>query len=70
MRKGFLSPMVVARTYPHSHRRKTFLLPSLQQGLRRPIQPQGSPSDTFRSQEVQMQDLQQNFFQDVLVAET
>ncbi|GIY03597.1 hypothetical protein CEXT_262891 [Caerostris extrusa] len=29
-----------------------------QQGLRRPIQPQGSPSDTFRSQEVQMQDVQ------------
>lgn len=50
-------------------RREAVLLPSLQQGFRRQVQSQGSPTDPFGCEKIPMQELLQNFLQDVSSAQ-
>ena len=50
-------------------RREAVLLPSLQQGVRRQVQPQGSPTDPLGCEKIPMQELLQNLLQDVSSAQ-
>lgn len=50
-------------------RREAVLLPSLQQGVRRQVQSQGSPTDPFGCEKIPMQELLQNLLQDVSSAQ-
>lgn len=50
-------------------RREAVLLPSLQQGFRRQVQSQGSPTDPFGCEKIPMQELLQNLLQDVSSAQ-
>lgn len=52
-----------------SDRREAVLLPSLQQGFCRQVQSQGSPTDPFGCEKIPMQELLQNFLQDVSSAQ-
>lgn len=56
-------------TPPPPHRRETVLLPPLQQGVRRQVQPQGSPTDPLGCEKIPMQELLQNLLQDVSSAQ-
>lgn len=50
-------------------RREAVLVPSLQQGVRRQVQSQGSPTDPFGCEKIPMQELLQNLLQDVSSAQ-
>lgn len=50
-------------------RREAVLLPALQQGLRRQVQSQGSPTNPFGCEKIPMQELLQNLLQDVSSAQ-
>lgn len=54
---------------PPFHRREAILLPPLQQGVRRQVQPQGSPTDPLGCEKIPMQELLQNLLQDVSSAQ-
>lgn len=51
-------------------RREALLVPSLQQGVCRQVQSQGSPTDPFGCEKIPMQELLQNLLQDVSSAQT
>lgn len=50
-------------------RREAVLLPALQQGVRRQVQSQGSPTNPFGCEKIPMQELLQNLLQDVSSAQ-
>lgn len=50
-------------------RREAVLLPPLQQGVCRQVQSQGAPTDPFGCEKIPMQELLQNFLQDVSSAQ-
>lgn len=67
--QGLLQTLAAARPHQDAHWRETFFLPSLQQGLRRQIQSQGTPTDPLGCEKIPMQELLQNLLQDVSSAQ-
>ena len=60
---------LTASSFFLTDRREAVLLPSLQQGIRRQVQPQGSPTDPLGCEKIPMQELLQNLLQDVSSAQ-
>lgn len=60
---------LTASSFFLTDRREAVLLPSLQQGVRRQVQPQGSPTDPLGCEKIPMQELLQNLLQDVSSAQ-
>ena len=61
-------PLTVS-TFSPPLRREAVLLPPLQQGVRRQVQPQGSPTDPLGCEKIPMQELLQSLLPDVSPAQ-